>query len=177
MSTASGAEVTPQDGVASAQDPRHEAVRDLEGAFSLLFTQMRRAYAQASEAVSPGLLPGTFKVFTVIDQVGPVTASTLAERLTTDKAGISRAVTELEALALIERTPDPSDARVRLITVTPFGRERLQAVRYPFVDRLEEATGEWQMESIERLSGLVRALATNIIPMTDFSATAPDAPR
>jgi DNA-binding MarR family transcriptional regulator len=177
MTSNSGSTAAAHDAAAVEQDPRHEAVRDLEGAFSLLFSQMRRAYAQAAEAVSPGLLPGTFKVFTVIDQTGPVTASTLAERLDTDKGGISRAVTELESLGLIERTSDPNDARMRLISLTPFGRERLQAVRYPFVDRLEEATGEWQMESIERLSGLVRALAGNIIPMTDFSGAAPDAPR
>ena len=176
MIAASGSEAASRD-VASEQDPRHEAVRDLEGAFSLLFTQMRRAYAQASEAISPGLLPGTFKVFTVIDQIGPVTASTLAERLTTDKGGISRAVTELEGLGLIERTSDPADGRIRLISITPFGRERLQAVRYPFVDRLEEATGEWQKESIDRLSGLVRALANNIVPLTNFSGAAPDDPR
>ncbi|WEG09714.1 MarR family winged helix-turn-helix transcriptional regulator [Microbacterium horticulturae] len=175
MISPSRSEATP-DGAASGQDPRHDAVRDMEGAFSLLFTQLRRSYAEAAEGVSPGLLPGTFKVFTVIDQIGPVSASTLAERLNTDKGGISRAVTELEGLGLIERELDPDDARIRLISVTPLGSERLQTVRFPFVDRLEQATNGWSLESMERLSGLVRALASTIIRPREDDA-APDDPR
>ncbi|MEQ6897720.1 MarR family winged helix-turn-helix transcriptional regulator [Microbacterium sp. KR10-403] len=174
MITPSRSEATP-DGAASEQDPRRDAARDLEGAFSLLFTQLRRSYAQAADTVSSGLLPGTFKVFTVIDKIGPVSASTLAERMDVDKGGISRAVTELENLGLIERELDPCDARVRLISVTPFGNERLQIVRYPFVDRLEQATAEWTVESMERLSTLVQALAATIITPQEDDA-APDAP-
>lgn len=148
---------------AAGQDPRREAARELEGAFSLLFTQLRRSYAQAADTVSPGLLPGTFKVFTLLNQLGPVSASTLAERLNTDKGSISRAVAELEGLGLIQRELDPDDARIRLISITPFGHERLRIVRYPFVDRLEQATSEWTLESMERLSGLVQALASTIV--------------
>jgi len=174
MITSSRSEVAP-DGAASGQDPRRGAARDLEGAFSLLFTQLRRSYAQAADTVSPGLLPGTFKVFTVIDKIGPVSASTLAERMDVDKGAISRAVTELENLGLIERELDPGDARVRLISITRLGDERLQAVRYPFVDRLEQATSEWTLESMERLTDLVQALASTIItPQEDREA--PDAP-
>lgn len=149
---------------AAPADHRHEAVRQLESAFSLLFTQLRRAYAQAADAMSPGMLPGTFKVFTVIEHVGPVSASTLAERMEQDKALISRAVTELESLGLIERTPDPTDGRIRLITLTAHGRERYEAVRFPFVDRLDEAIADWPLGSIERLTGLLQALATAIVP-------------
>ncbi|QAY60528.1 MarR family transcriptional regulator [Microbacterium protaetiae] len=176
MTTASVSGAASHD-AAPERDPRRDAVRDLEGAFSLLFTQLRHAYAQASEAVSPGMIPGTFKVFTVINQIGPVSASTLAERMTTDKGMISRSVAELEGLGLIERTPDATDGRIRLISVTPFGQERLRAIRFPFIDRLEDALSEWPMESIERLSGLLGALANNIIPQTDFRGAAPDAPR
>lgn len=166
MIAAPGSPATPGAGAGGSPDPRREAVRGLEGAFSVLFTQLRRAYAQASEAVSPGLLPGTFKVFTVIDQIGPVSASTLAERMETDKALISRAVGELEGCGLIERAPDPNDGRIRLISVSPLGRERLQAVRFPFVDRLEVALQDWPMESIARLTELLRALASGILPTT-----------
>ena len=143
---------------------RHAAVRGLESAFSLLFTQLRRAYAQAAEALSPGLVPGTFKVFTVIDHIGPVSASTLAEKMEQDKGLISRAVTELETLGLIERTPDPDDGRIRLISLTDLGRERYESVRFPFVDRLEDALADWPLDSIERLTGLLEALASGLTP-------------
>jgi DNA-binding MarR family transcriptional regulator len=154
----------PGPDAAAPADGRREAVRQLESAFSLLFTQLRRAYAQAAQAVSPGMLPGTFKVLTVIDHIGPVSASTLAERMEQDKGLISRAVTELEGLGLIERTPDPADGRIRLITLSPFGHERYDAVRFPFVDRLESAMDEWPLASIERLTGLLEALASGVTP-------------
>ncbi|GAA3766141.1 hypothetical protein GCM10022240_18300 [Microbacterium kribbense] len=164
MTTADAAEHAPAAGADPAPGGHREAVRELESAFTLLFTQLRRAYAQAADAVSPGMLPGTFKVLTMIDQIGPVSASTLAERMEQDKGLISRAVTELEGLGLIERTPDPADGRIRLISLSAPGRERYEAVRFPFVDQLEGAMIEWPLASIERLTGLLRALATTIVP-------------
>jgi len=165
MTTSRDFGVAPHSGAApKSGDDRQEAVRQLESAFSLLFTQLRRAYAQAAEAVSPGMMPGTFKVLTVIDHIGPVSASTLAERMEQDKGLISRAVTELEGLGLIERTPDPTDGRIRLITLSALGHERYDSVRFPFVDRLEAAMNAWPIESIERLTGLLQALASGIVP-------------
>ena len=58
----------------SPEDPReapgpeavHErAVRGLEGAFGELMGEFRRFYTQAAESVSPGMLPGTFKVWPI----------------------------------------------------------------------------------------------------------------
>jgi hypothetical protein len=61
MTTSRDFEAASQPGAASQSDERRDAVRQLESAFSLLFTQLRRAYAQAAEAVSPGMMPGTFR--------------------------------------------------------------------------------------------------------------------
>jgi DNA-binding MarR family transcriptional regulator len=151
-------------GDAAGEDPRRLAVRSLEGAFSQLFTQLRRVYAQAAEAVSPGMMPGTFKVFTVIERMGSVTVSTLAERMDSDKSLISRSVSELEGLGLIERTADPSDGRIRLISITALGRSRLESVRYPYMDRLGDVLDEWPVEQIDRLTVLVQALASGEVP-------------
>src|SRR5689334_16150185 len=94
------------------QTARREAVRGLEGAFGELMGEFRRVYAQAAESVSPGMLPGTFKVLSSIQRAGSISVSGLAERLTADKGQVSRSVTELEDLGLVERTTDAMDGRI-----------------------------------------------------------------
>ncbi len=143
---------------------RHAAVRDLEAAFAELMATLRHAYAQAAEVASPGMLPGTFKLLAVIDRTGPVTVSTLAERLGSDKGLISRTVTDLEDLGLVARRADATDGRIRLIAVTTLGRERLEAARVPYLTRMGEIIADWPLSSVERLTHLLRALAAGETP-------------
>lgn len=49
----------------------------------------------------------------------------LAERLGVTKQAVSQTVAELEALGLLERAPDPSDGRARLVMLTEAGWERI----------------------------------------------------
>ena len=65
-------------------DRRRAAIGDLEGAFSSLIADFRAMYAQMASTVSPGMLPGTYKVLSTIDRRGPVSASWLAEHLALD---------------------------------------------------------------------------------------------
>lgn len=135
-----------------------QAVRGLEGAFGELMGEFRRLYAQAAESVSPGMLPGTFKVLALIHRVGSVTVSGIAERMVADKGQVSRAVTELEELGLVARTPDPADGRIRLIALTAQGERRLAEARAPYERRLGKVLAEWPVESIEQLTTLLQAL-------------------
>lgn len=146
------------------QDARREAVRGLEGAFGELMGEFRRIYAQAAESVSPGMLPGTFKVLSTIQRMGPVSVSGLAERLTADKGQVSRSVTELGALGLVERTTDAADGRIKLIALTAEGVARLDGARLPYEGRLHEVLADWPLESIEKFTELLHALAVGATP-------------
>jgi len=143
---------------------RREAVRGLEGAFGELMGEFRRVYAQAAEVVSPGMLPGTFKVLSSIQRAGEISVSGLAERLTTDKGQVSRSVSELEDLGLVERTADAADGRIKLITLTDEGKSRLEKARLPYEGRLSEVLADWPIDSIEKLTELLHALAAGEIP-------------
>jgi DNA-binding MarR family transcriptional regulator len=152
---------------AAAEDPaRVAALRGLEGAFSELMAEWRRIYATAAETASPGMLPGSFKVLTVIDRTGAITLSALAERVSADKGFISRSVSELEELGLVTRTADPADGRVRLIAMTDEGAARLAAARAPYEKRLAETLDQWPLETIDQLTELLGALARGETPGT-----------
>lgn len=159
---AAPASAAPTD--ARQQDARQQAVRGLEGAFGELMTELRRMYVQFAEAVSPGMLPGTYKVLSVIQRAGSVTVSGIAEHMTADKGQVSRAVSELEELGLVARTADPDDGRIKLIAVTDEGQRRLERARLPYEGRLVEVLADWPIESIEQFTALLHALARGEAP-------------
>ncbi len=148
-------------------DDRREAVQALESSFSELMTVFRRYVSEAAERVSPGMLPATFKALSVVSRFGPLTLSALAERLTADKGFLSRAISELEDLGLVTRTPDPHDGRSRLISVTEVGHRRLADARAPHESRLYEAMADWSIGDIQHLSALLHALAVGRVPSRD----------
>lgn len=89
---------------------RTEAVRALEAEFGELINRFRRIITENANRVSPGMLPGAYKVFTTIVRREQVTLSALAEALLSDKGQISRTVRELEQLGLVQRTLTPTTA-------------------------------------------------------------------
>ena len=143
---------------------RTEAVRALEAEFGELITRFRRVISENANRVSPGMLPGAYKVFTTIVRREGITLSALAEILMSDKGQISRTVRELESLGLVERTPDPDDGRSHLLSPTEFGLERLAEARAPQENTLIDALEEWPLEDIRNLTRLLHALTAGETP-------------
>ncbi|WP_438354073.1 MarR family winged helix-turn-helix transcriptional regulator [Microbacterium sp. CJ88] len=152
------------------REARTEAVRALEAEFSELLNHVRRVISVNAERVSPGLLPGAYKVFTTIAQRERITQSALAEALMADKGQISRTVRELEDLGLIERTRDPRDGRSSILSPTEEGVRRLAAAREPQEDSLLRALDDWRVDDILSLGRLLHALTSGITPGGEASA-------
>ena len=145
-------------------EARTAAVRALEGEFSELLNQFRQIVAENAHRLSPGLLPGAYKVFTTIVRRERITLSALAESLMADKGQISRTVRELENLGLVVRTPDPTDGRSSLLSPTAEGLERLAAARHPRDSALADSLEDWDVADIERLAHLLHALTSGTTP-------------
>ncbi len=141
-----------------------DAVRALEGELSRLLHRVRRIIAESAERVSPGMLPGTFRVFTTIAREEGMTLSGLAETLMADKGQMSRTVRELEELGFVARTPDPEDGRSSIITATPLGRDRLTTARTPQRDELRGLLASWPLDDVRTLNRLLHALTEGTIP-------------
>lgn len=60
---------------------------------------------------------------------GPTTITRLAERLEITKQGASQIVDDMERRGYVERRPDPTDARARLLHLTERGQAALSAAR------------------------------------------------
>ena len=141
-----------------------EAVRELESEFGELSVRMRQVMAARADRLSPGMLPGAYKVFTTIVKHGPISPSALAETLVADKGQVSRTVRELEQAGLVERTADPADGRSTRLTATPEGVERLAAARSADPHALHDVLANWDVSDIRTLTRLLRAASTGETP-------------
>jgi DNA-binding MarR family transcriptional regulator len=70
-----------------------------------------------------------YAVLTALDDTPVRTQAALAEAIGADKSRIIGTLDELQNAGLIERTPDPNDRRVRLLSITPKGRRVGRSVR------------------------------------------------
>ena len=121
--------------------------------------RVRAQFAERAERLSPGLLPGAYKVFSAIAAHGPITAKEVTERLMIDKSQLSRTVAALEERDLITRTRDPQDRRAQLLEATPYGRERLEYARNDPAERnLRSRLAAWDTADVDRLAHLLRTL-------------------
>jgi DNA-binding MarR family transcriptional regulator len=105
----------------------------------------------------PDVTPAQNEVMVMIDADGS-RVTELAKRLGVAKQSTAEAVTGLEARGFVERRPDPSDGRARLIALTPAGWDAL-GYGYEVVlgihARWESLLGETKMR---RLVALLREL-------------------
>jgi DNA-binding MarR family transcriptional regulator len=91
-------------------------------------------------------------VFQYLDAAG-TTVSTLAERAEMTKQAMGELVAYLEERGYVDRVPDPSDRRAKLVRPTAKGREVYAIVRelVPEMEqRLVEAVGATRMRQLRR---------------------------
>lgn len=83
----------------------------------LLRTHLQRVLAQRR----PGLSPEQWFLLARVHQDGPVRPTDLSDPTLGDPPNVSRLVDALVRSGLLDRTPDPSDRRARIVSLTAAG--------------------------------------------------------
>ncbi|MBW9205138.1 MarR family transcriptional regulator [Mumia sp. zg.B53] len=96
-----------------------------------------------------------------------VRGSDLADAVSVHKSTVSRGIAQLEQLGLVERVPDPTDGRARLISLTEVARERLAEVRATRRARLARAIADWTEDDLDTLASLLGRLNTGLEAPTE----------
>jgi len=148
----------------SGSAERDGLLNDLEQEFEYLVRQMRRATTVNASLVSEGMLAGSYKVFTAIARLGPVSFSTLTDELLVDKGQMSRTLRDLDERGLITRSPDPHDGRSVLLELSEFGRERFTSARSNYGTLLRSSMSDWSAADIRRFAQLLHALSRGLTP-------------
>jgi len=87
----------------------------------LLDLSARVHHVVAAVAARHDLTPQQFGLIRILRQ--PVSMRAFAEELACDPSNVTGLVDRVERLGLAERVPDPGDRRVRLLMLTPKGRQ------------------------------------------------------
>lgn len=104
-----------------------------------------------------------FPLLARVGRYGPVGVVELADRTGRDHTTISRQMTRLEDLGLIERHPSATDRRVREATVTGKGQEMvdlLNAARQRLANRI---LVDWTDADLDQLRTLLRRFADDLM--------------
>jgi DNA-binding MarR family transcriptional regulator len=132
-----------------------EFVPPLPGLLGIAFESVREeVFHRLREAGYPELRPTHGCVFGTIGQDGDRLTS-LAERAGMTKQAVGEVASELEALGVVERVPDPSDGRAKIIQLTPRGRAAYEIGLEVF----EEIQARWaERYGAERVQAMVEVL-------------------
>jgi len=87
-----------------------------------------------------------------------VRASDVAQALGLDKSTVSRGLSQLETLGLIERVGDPDDGRARLLRMTETGANRFDAMRTQRQDEFRAILDRWESPDLAALARLLARL-------------------
>ncbi|MEV8378153.1 MarR family transcriptional regulator [Kribbella sp. NPDC056861] len=93
----------------------------------VVVSRLRRRLRELAETAD--LTPSQQSVVSRLDKDGAASASDLAAAERVRPQSMAATVAALAELGFVERTPDPSDGRRQLISLTTAGQERLQGDR------------------------------------------------
>jgi DNA-binding MarR family transcriptional regulator len=110
---------------------------------------LRGAFAEAG---LDGIRPAQSAVLVPL-AAGALHASDLADRFRVSRQAVAQAVAALERHDYVVRVPDPTDARARLIELTPRGRQALRVMRSHAIGlekRWQQILGQRRMAELRR---------------------------
>lgn len=137
---------------------REAAAQDLERELTVLLGMARRVSSAFARRIHPELDSTSYALMLQLHDTGPARAAELAERAGLDKSTISRQLTRLSGLGLIERLADPADGRARIVRLTDLGQQRLDEVRTDRRRRLRARIATWPTPEVRSLSAMLSRL-------------------
>jgi DNA-binding MarR family transcriptional regulator len=137
---------------------QHQAFVSLEREIGLLLRRSRAISARLAGALHPDLDGAAYGLLALLQDAGPLRASDLVARLGLDKSTVSRQVSTLVDLGLVDRTADPADGRAQVLTPSAEGSTRLAGIRDARRARWEADLAGWPAEDVATLAELLGRL-------------------
>lgn len=130
---------------------------------TLALTHMRARLREEASASATGLSMSQLAIVQRLLRGGPTTAASLAAAEHVSQQAIAQSVAVLKATGLVESSPDPTDGRKTLISVTNAGhelRESIGASRNSWLNRAIGSTiAPDEMPALDKAIELLERLA------------------
>lgn len=105
-----------------------------------------------------GLTMQQLRVLLLLSADGPLAQGDLAQALDVGMATVTGLVDRLVRRGLVQRTPDPTDGRVRRAGLSAAGAELLDSIRTAGQDRRDQLLGKIDIDALRGLERGVSAL-------------------
>ena len=149
--------------MANRSDQSERLIADVEQELSKLFRRSRSTSMLLARRVHPEMDAAGYALISQIElgtsagRAG-ARASDVAQALGLDKSTVSRGLSQLETLGLIERVGDPDDGRARLLRLTETGAERFGAMRSQRQAEFRALLDRWESADLATLGRLLARL-------------------
>ena len=91
----------------------------------------------------------------ILNLKGPISQTDLARRLRVEAATVTRMVDVLSKEGLVERTPDPNDRRVNLLSISPKGEATVEQIFRVYDRKRSHLLQDLSGDDLERMEALV----------------------
>ncbi|GHH69470.1 MarR family winged helix-turn-helix transcriptional regulator [Promicromonospora soli] len=135
----------------------------LERELRLVIRRAQSSGASIARRVHPELDASAYPLLAHIAERPGARGSDLATFFGVGRATVSRQLSRLVELGLVERTVDPDDSRGQRITLTPDGSARFERARTSRVAMLEGALATWDPEDVAQLARLLNRYSSDIV--------------
>ena len=112
--------------------------------------------AKASGFDTENVGPGGGMVLLTLADMGPSEMHELTRRVARDKSQMTRLMKSLETKGLLERTTSKADARVSIVSLTPFGNEVVDTLRRAVAEAIGQVLSPITEQEKEQLKDLMR---------------------
>lgn len=135
-----------------------DPVTGLETELADLWQRGRTRARTFARAIHPKLDPAVYHVLVILNRSDAVRMSDLISMLGIEKSTLTRQIDAAARLGLVERIPDPDDARAKLVTLTPSARAKVTTIRDHQIDRWRAKLATWDQADIVTLTALLHRL-------------------
>jgi len=112
--------------------------------------------AQLADVLPAGLDPAAAQLLAWLAKQGPCRQAELAENTFLDPSTVSRRVSQLVQLGLVERRADQVDGRAVQLVPTALGQTFFSTIRQRREEIMQQVLGNWSRAEVSALSGLLR---------------------
>jgi DNA-binding MarR family transcriptional regulator len=135
-----------------------EAFGRLEREVALLLRRARAISSRLAGELDPALDGSAYAMLVLLQDTGPLRAGDLVASLGLDKSTVSRQVSSLVALGLVDRAPDPVDGRAQVLSPSVEGSARLERIREARRARWAADLADWPADDVAALGELLGRL-------------------
>lgn len=109
-----------------------------------------------------GIKPSPWRIMTVLRSHGTLAISSIVEHTLMEQPTVSRVIVQLETDGLIERVISSEDSRVTLVTLTPGGVEKIDAIVAIAHRHQDEALSDLSHDEIAQFRSILARIEQNI---------------